>query len=80
MKRGVSNPECTYVQDTGRRVRFLTLLDKCPSLKRQIKLCDVNVCGNVQIIHSVYNGLISLSNPKDVLVKITQFSESKIDK
>lgn len=80
MKRGVSNPECMYVKDTGRRVRFLTLLDKCLSLKHQIKLCEVNVCGNVQIIHSVYNGLISLSNPKDVLVKITQFSESKIDK
>ena len=80
MKRGVSNPECMYVKDTGRRVRFLTLLDKCLSLKHQIKLLEVNVCGNVQIIRSVYNGLISLSNPKDVLVKITQFSESKIDK
>lgn len=64
MKRDVSNPECTYVKDTGRRVRFLTLLDKCPALKHQIKLREVNVCGNLQVIHSVYNGLISLSNPK----------------
>lgn len=69
MKRGVSNPESTYVKDTERRVRFLTLLDKCPALKHQIKLCEVNVCGNVQVIHSVYNGLISLSNAKDVLSK-----------
>lgn len=68
-RAGTPNTECRCIKGNRKKNEAVNIIGQMSCFKDQVKIHEVNLCGNIQINHSVHSDLIYTSNPKDTLGK-----------